>query len=79
MGKESLLNGLLILGSTQIESETGTGVGLFNVNRRLMMTFGDQAALSIKSELNEGTAISFRIPKIGGRMCDANNPYLNRR
>jgi len=55
---------IAILGLTQIESETGTGVGLFNVNRRLMMTFGDQAALSIKSGQNEGTAISFRIPKV---------------
>jgi len=55
---------IAILGLTQIESETGTGVGLFNVNRRLMMTFGDQAALSIKSERNEGTIISFRIPKL---------------
>ncbi len=55
---------IAILGLTQIESETGTGVGLFNVNRRLMMTFGDQAALSIKSERNEGTTISFRIPKL---------------
>ncbi len=55
---------IAILGLAQIESETGTGVGLFNVNRRLMMTFGDQAALSIKSERNEGTVISFRIPKL---------------
>lgn len=55
---------IAILGSTQIKSETGTGVGLFNVNRRLMMTFGDQAALSIKSERIEGTTISFRIPKL---------------
>jgi len=55
---------IAILGLTQIESETGTGVGLFNVNRRLIMTFGDQAALTIKSERNEGTTISFRIPKL---------------
>ena len=55
---------IAILGLTQIESESGTGVGLFNVNRRLMMTFGDQAALLIKSEQNEGTAISFRIPTV---------------
>ncbi|MBO0600784.1 sensor histidine kinase [Sporosarcina sp. E16_3] len=55
---------IAILGLAQIESETGTGVGLFNVNRRLMMTFGDQAALSIKSERNEGAVISFRIPKL---------------
>lgn len=55
---------IAILGLAQIESETGTGVGLFNVNRRLMMTFGDQAALSIKSERNQGTIISFRIPRL---------------
>lgn len=56
---------LAVLGTMQLESETGTGVGLFNVNRRLMMTFGDQAALVITSKEHEGTAISFRIPKLG--------------
>ena len=47
-----------------MESETGTGVGLFNVNRRLVMTFGEQAALKIESEIGIGTKISFRIPKL---------------
>ncbi|MFJ7935106.1 LytS/YhcK type 5TM receptor domain-containing protein [Sporosarcina sp. NPDC096371] len=51
------------LGTIQVESETGTGMGLFNVNRRLRMTFGDQAGLSITSKEHEGTMISFRIPK----------------
>ena len=54
-----------VLGKHQVESKTGTGMGLFNVNRRLMMTFGDQAALSIKSEEHSGTVISFRITKLG--------------
>ncbi|MHA6259254.1 LytS/YhcK type 5TM receptor domain-containing protein [Sporosarcina sp. CAU 1771] len=52
------------LGLMKMESETGTGVGLFNVNRRLMMTFGDQARLLFQSKENEGTVISFRIPKL---------------
>lgn len=55
-----------VLGANQIESETGTGMGLFNVNRRLIMTFGEQAALSIRNKENGGTIISFRIPKSGG-------------
>lgn len=55
---------LALLGTMQVASEIGTGVGLFNINRRLRMTFGDQAALAIRSERNKGTAISFRIPKL---------------
>ena len=54
---------ILLLGTTEVESKTGTGMGLFNVNRRLIMTFGEQASLSIISETNNGTAITFRIPK----------------
>lgn len=54
------------LGTTQVESEKGTGVGLFNVNQRLMMMFGQDAGLSIRSRRNEGTAISFRIPQTKG-------------
>ena len=55
---------LSILGSTQIDSTIGTGMGLYNVNRRLIMTFGEQAALKIQSEYNKGTCVSFRIPKM---------------
>lgn len=51
------------LGANQISSTTGTGMGLFNVNRRLIMTFGEQAALQIQSECGKGTTILFTIPK----------------
>lgn len=64
-GKGIAQERLAILGKMQLESESGTGVGLFNINRRLMMTFGDQAALTITSKEKEGTEISFRIPKLG--------------
>lgn len=51
------------LGKDKVESESGTGMGLYNVNRRLIMTFGEQAALNIKSSQGIGTAISFCIDK----------------
>lgn len=52
-----------LLGLNKINSETGTGMGLYNVNRRLTMMFGDQAALKIASEFGKGTQVSFLIPK----------------
>lgn len=45
-----------------IESELGSGLALYNVNRRLTIMFGEKAALSIKSELGIGTEITFSIP-----------------
>lgn len=45
-----------------INSDTGSGVALYNVNRRLTNMFGDHATLKIKSELEKGTEISFSIP-----------------
>lgn len=62
-GKGILPERILQLGLSEVESQTGTGMGLFNVNRRLLMTFGEKSALSIKSEMNKGTVISFRISK----------------
>lgn len=50
------------LGTHRIGSDTGTGIGLYNVNKRLSMMFGAKAALKIESERNEGTKISFIIP-----------------
>jgi two-component system sensor histidine kinase LytS len=54
---------LSTLGSFQIESTNGIGMGLYNVNRRLIMTFGEQAALQIQSNYKKGTCVSFCIPK----------------
>lgn len=54
------------LGINQVDSETGTGMGLYNVNRRLVITFGEMAGLMIKSEDNNGTEIKFHIPKTEG-------------
>ena len=51
------------LGKQIIDSETGSGIALFNVNRRLTMNFGESASLRIKSEPGEGTEISFTIPQ----------------
>ncbi|MCG3086904.1 LytS/YhcK type 5TM receptor domain-containing protein [Sporosarcina cyprini] len=55
----------VLLGAEKMESDSGTGMGLYNVNRRLLMTFGNQSALHIGSEKDKGTEISFQIPKMG--------------
>ncbi|AXH99127.1 sensor histidine kinase [Sporosarcina sp. PTS2304] len=52
------------VGQTQVLSEKGTGVGLYNVNRRLQMSFGTE--LEIHSAPDKGTSISFHIPKSEG-------------
>lgn len=44
------------------EESTGTGIGLYNVNRRLMMLFGNKSALQIESSEGEGTSVGFLIP-----------------
>lgn len=51
-----------LIGKKQVASTEGTGMGLYNVNRRLRMTFGDEAGLSIESNVNQGTTIAFQIP-----------------
>lgn len=59
------------LGLMHVDSKEGTGVGLFNVNRRLTMTFGEEAKLVFNSREHGGTVITFRIPKVkGGRTCE---------
>lgn len=53
------------IGTDQVSSESGTGMGLYNVNRRLTMTFGQQSALSIASRKGEGTRVSFQLDHLG--------------
>ncbi|WP_419887103.1 LytS/YhcK type 5TM receptor domain-containing protein [Neobacillus niacini] len=45
-----------------ILSETGNGVALYNVNRRLTIMYGNSSRLHIKSELSKGTEIEFCVP-----------------
>lgn len=52
------------VGTQMLDSNTGTGLGLYNVNRRLIMMLGNEAALNISSSLNEGTKVSFSLPII---------------
>ncbi|MCM3569517.1 sensor histidine kinase [Neobacillus mesonae] len=53
-----------------ISSDIGSGVALYNVNRRLTSMYGSQAALKIKSELEKGTEISFSFP-----FMEVNEPW----
>ncbi len=39
------------------------GIGVKNVNERLRLLYGDKSKLKIKSTLNEGTTVYFKIPK----------------
>lgn len=54
---------LEVLGHEIVESNSGTGIALYNVNQRLTMMLGQQSALHIQSEQGKGTEISFQIPK----------------
>lgn len=49
------------IGTNPVSSDGGTGMGLYNVNPRLTMTFGEQAALAMSSREEEGTRMSFQL------------------
>ena len=41
----------------------GTGIGLFNVNERMLATFGDDYGLDIRTAVGEGTTVTMTLPK----------------
>ncbi|WP_017472976.1 LytS/YhcK type 5TM receptor domain-containing protein [Amphibacillus jilinensis] len=65
-GKGIARDQLACIGKKIIDSKTGTGVGLYNINRRLELIFGHASALQIKSEENRGTSVSFSVPRLEG-------------
>ncbi|MCA0985066.1 sensor histidine kinase [Halobacillus yeomjeoni] len=50
------------LGASKVDSTKGTGLGLYNVNKRLEHMHGEKAKLHIESQPGHGTTISFLIP-----------------
>lgn len=52
------------IGKDPVDSESGTGLGLYNVNRRLTMLYGDRAGLQITSDPSTGTIVRFLIPSM---------------
>jgi two-component system sensor histidine kinase YesM len=40
------------------------GIGVKNVNDRIRIYFGERYGITVRSELDEGTCVSIRIPKI---------------
>ncbi|MBD1381351.1 sensor histidine kinase [Metabacillus arenae] len=65
-GKGIEKNKLEQLGNEIMPSKNGTGIGLYNVNRRLVMMFGKESALQFISSENKGTTVSFHLPKKTG-------------
>jgi two-component system, LytTR family, sensor histidine kinase LytS len=51
-----------------VESKTGTGIALYNVNKRLEMMVGNESGLTIHSEKGSGTIVQFSLK--GGRTAD---------
>ena len=41
-----------------------TGIGIKNVNDRIKIYFGSNYGLNITSELDEGTCVTIRMPKV---------------
>jgi two-component system sensor histidine kinase YesM len=46
----------------RLEHESGKGLGLYNVQRRIHILFGEQYGLFIQSEPQKGTQMMIRIP-----------------
>lgn len=53
---------LQYLGHQMLESPSGTGLAVYNVNKRLTLMYGQEAALQIYSDKESGTEISFSVP-----------------
>ncbi|KIL52573.1 histidine kinase [Jeotgalibacillus alimentarius] len=45
-----------------VTSEKGTGIGLYNLNERLIKIIGEQSKLTIQSAEKKGTIVSFSVP-----------------
>ncbi|MFI3254819.1 MAG: ATP-binding protein [Eubacteriales bacterium] len=52
----------LMNGAYQGVNSRGSGVGFYNVNQRIQLTYGKEYGLSLWSEPDEGTVVTVRLP-----------------
>ncbi len=52
---------LLITDKTQ-HIKDGNGIGVYNVNKRLRLSYGEEYGLSIDSEIEEGCTVTITLP-----------------
>ncbi|MBM7619403.1 two-component system sensor histidine kinase LytS [Bacillus tianshenii] len=52
-----------LLGEELVSSASGTGFGLYNINKRLIMMFGRESQLHFRSQPGKGTTVLFFIDK----------------
>lgn len=67
-----------LLKHRHVPSETGSGLALHNINRRLTLMFGSRAALQFESEPNKGTCVHFVIPLMEEKEHVRNHPHTHR-
>ena len=48
----------------QVAGSQSKSIGLANLNRRLLLYYGEESQLKIQSAVGEGTVISFSIPNV---------------
>ncbi len=53
-----------LLQNKQVESTSGSGIGLYNVHRRIKLAFGEEYGLDISSEPDVGTSVRIKIPAL---------------
>lgn len=47
-----------------IETDFEEGYGLYNVNKRILLYYGDSAKLSVESTYRQGTTMTVKVPKV---------------
>ncbi|MCM3090599.1 MULTISPECIES: sensor histidine kinase [unclassified Cytobacillus] len=65
------------IGKETLTSKSGSGLALYNINRRLTMMFGEKASLQIASTPGVGTVIQFAIPQTEEKTDGQNDSGLN--
>ncbi len=65
--------GKLALLNTQIQSDENPrmGYGLYNVNRRIVLRYGEEYRLTVSSELGRGTTVTIRYPLVYERSLES--------
>lgn len=62
-----------LMSKEPVDSKTGSGIGLWNINERIRLTYGENYGIKVETEPDEGTTVTVHLPAVDYKQEEKKN------